>query len=406
MDSPAEHDPAAWGRVADDGTVFVRTPEGERAVGSWQAGDPSAALQFFGLRYADLAAEIGLLETRFASGKADAGHTLASARRLRGTLSEAKVVGDLAALDGHLTTLEATCEQRTEEERAAKAAHAAEQVEVKRRLADEAEQLADSTQWKKAGDRLREIATDWRSIRIDRRTDTELWNRVRSARHRFAERRSVHFTALGEERAKAKVLKEKLLAEAKSLAESSDWKPTATRMKALMRDWKAAARADRDAESKLWTEFRAAQDAFFTRLGQVNAERAEGEQKNQAAREALLAEAEALDPASGVEAAQTALRGIQERWEMAGRVPRDVATSLDERLSRVTRSIREAADARWREESLARSPLVVRLRESVTKLEARVVRARAAGRNDEAAEAEAALETQRQWLTQAESPTD
>ena len=29
-----------WGRVAEDGTVFVRTAEGERQVGSWQAGQP------------------------------------------------------------------------------------------------------------------------------------------------------------------------------------------------------------------------------------------------------------------------------------------------------------------------------------------------------------------------------
>ena len=34
----------AWGRVADDGTVYVRTTEGERVVGSWQAGSPDEAL--------------------------------------------------------------------------------------------------------------------------------------------------------------------------------------------------------------------------------------------------------------------------------------------------------------------------------------------------------------------------
>ena len=29
-----------WGRVAEDGTVFVKTSDGEREVGSWQAGTP------------------------------------------------------------------------------------------------------------------------------------------------------------------------------------------------------------------------------------------------------------------------------------------------------------------------------------------------------------------------------
>ena len=36
-----------WGRVDDDGTVYVRTAEGEREVGSWQAGSPAEALAFF-----------------------------------------------------------------------------------------------------------------------------------------------------------------------------------------------------------------------------------------------------------------------------------------------------------------------------------------------------------------------
>ena len=33
-------DPAAWGRVAEDGTVFVRTADGERAVGSYPGAEP------------------------------------------------------------------------------------------------------------------------------------------------------------------------------------------------------------------------------------------------------------------------------------------------------------------------------------------------------------------------------
>ena len=36
-----------WGRVADDGTVYVRADGGERVVGSWQAGSPDEALAFF-----------------------------------------------------------------------------------------------------------------------------------------------------------------------------------------------------------------------------------------------------------------------------------------------------------------------------------------------------------------------
>ena len=55
----------AWGRIAEDGTVYVRTAdEGERVVGSWQAGTPEEGLAHFVRRYDDLATEVGLLETR------------------------------------------------------------------------------------------------------------------------------------------------------------------------------------------------------------------------------------------------------------------------------------------------------------------------------------------------------
>ena len=36
-----------WGRVDADGTVYVRTADGERVIGSWQAGSPEEAIAFF-----------------------------------------------------------------------------------------------------------------------------------------------------------------------------------------------------------------------------------------------------------------------------------------------------------------------------------------------------------------------
>src|SRR5436190_493029 len=397
----AAENAASWGHVDADGTVYVRTSQGERVIGSWQAGDAEAALAFFGLRYADLAAEVGLLEVRLETGKATPAHTLQTAQRLRAALPDAKVIGDLDALDARLAKLEDVCAERTAAEREAKAARAAEKVAAKRALVEEAEQLAESTQWKKAGERLREIATGWREIHIDKPTEAELWKRFRRARAGFATRRTAHYAAAAEEREAAKVRKEKLVAEAESLASSHDYKTTAARLKALMREWKTAGRADRPVEDALWTRFRTAQDQFFGRLSELNAERDAKTREAQDAREALVAEAEALDVAD-LDAATTRLRNIQDRLDKAGRVPRDVEAALDARLAVVMRRIREASDARHREASVNNSPLVIRLRESVEKLEKRITRARASGNEREAAEAEASLTTQREWLAQAE----
>src|SRR3954447_19427201 len=54
----------AWGRVAADGTVYVRTTDGERAVGQYPEGSPDEALAFFTRRYDALAFEVELLEQR------------------------------------------------------------------------------------------------------------------------------------------------------------------------------------------------------------------------------------------------------------------------------------------------------------------------------------------------------
>src|SRR6266536_4152757 len=84
-----------FGRVDEEGTVYVKTAAGERVVGSWQAGTPEEGLAHFARRFADIVTEVDLIEARLASGAADATHSLASIRRLRSGLDTAHAVGDL-----------------------------------------------------------------------------------------------------------------------------------------------------------------------------------------------------------------------------------------------------------------------------------------------------------------------
>ena len=77
------NDWTAFGRVDADGTVYVKTAEGDRVVGSWQAGTPEEGLAHFARRFADLVTEVELVEARLKSGAADAAHSLSSVKRLR-----------------------------------------------------------------------------------------------------------------------------------------------------------------------------------------------------------------------------------------------------------------------------------------------------------------------------------
>jgi hypothetical protein len=391
-----------WGRVADDGSVFVRTADGERQVGSWQAGTPEEGLAHFTRRYDDLATEVTLLETRLKSGAASASSTTTAAAKLRESLAEANAVGDLEALDARLTAVTADAEVKRTQEREAKAAAASKSADAKRALAEECEKLAQSTQWKVAGDRLRTIVDEWRTIKgVERKLDTELWKRVSAARAEFGRRRGAHFATLDEARKLAIAEKEKLVTEAESLSESTEWTSTANRYKALMAQWKTLGRATKEVDDALWQRFRAAQDAFFTHRSKIFSERDAEFKGNLEAKTAILAEAEAIDIANPA-AAQARFRDVQERFDAAGRVPREAVADLDRRMDAAAARVRGATEEKWRDSTVSTSPMVIRLRESIEKLEKKIERARAADKASELTDLQDQLSTQRSWLAQSE----
>ena len=71
-----------WGRVDPDGTVYVRTAEGERVIGSWQAGSPEEALVFYRRKYESLETEVTLLEQRISTTDLSPGSARATIDRL------------------------------------------------------------------------------------------------------------------------------------------------------------------------------------------------------------------------------------------------------------------------------------------------------------------------------------
>jgi hypothetical protein len=393
-----------FGRIDDEGTVYVKTASGERVVGSWQAGTPEEGLAHFARRFADIVTEVDLIEARLGSGAADPAHTITSLKRIRTTLDEAHVVGDIDGLCGRLDKLTVVAEEKAVESRAARDAARVEAVARKTSLVEEAEQIAgESTQWKAAGDRMREILDEWKTIKgVDKRTDGELWKRYAAARDGFTRRRGTHFASLDAQRKQATGRKDELVAEAEALKDSTDWAATATRLKELMTEWKGAPRAAKDVEQRLWERFRAAQDAFFAHRSEVFSARDAEQKVSLDRRHALLAEAEALDIDADPHAAQARLREIQAQWHDSGRVGRDVAAGLDRRLRAVDDKVRSAMDSAWRRTTPESNPLLTQMRDQVAEAEARLARAQAAGDARRVKEAQQALDTKRRFLELAE----
>ncbi|MEU9195970.1 DUF349 domain-containing protein [Streptomyces hundungensis] len=395
-----------WGRVDETGTVYVRTAEGEVVVGSWQAGSPEEALAYFERKYEGLVVEIGLLERRVRTTDLSAKDAQAAIDHLRAQVDEHHAVGDLDALRGRLDKLVATVESRREERKVQKAKQTDEAKHAKEALVAEAEELAQSEQWRSAGERLRALVDTWKGLpRLDRKSDDELWHRFSHARSAFSKRRKAHFASLDAQREDARKVKEKLVVEAEALSGSTDWGTTAARYRDLMAEWKAAGRAQREAEDELWNRFRGAQDVFFAARSEVFAERDAEQTENLKLKEELAVEAEKILPVTDLKAARAAFRAVNERWEAIGHVPRDARPKVEGRMHAVERAIQEAEETEWRRtnpEARARAAgLTGQLQDAVDKLHRQIDAARAAGNDSRADKLARELEGRQALLDQA-----
>ncbi|WP_150243719.1 DUF349 domain-containing protein [Nocardiopsis quinghaiensis] len=402
-----------WGRVDDDGTVYVRTSEGERVVGSWQAGAPEEALTFFHRKYDALLTEVELLEKRLRSTDLSASAAMASIDKLRESVREANAVGDLDALTKRLDSLADRAEERKVEQKQAQEQARGEAREIKERIVAEAERVAvETTHWKSGGERMLQLIEEWKKApRADRPTEQALWKRMSAARNSFSKRRKAYFANLDQERETVRVEKERIVVEAESLAHSTDWGPTARAYRDLMQRWKKSGRADRASEDKLWARFKAAQDTFFDARNATFAERDAELRVNADAKERILDEARAEIPGiTDPRRARARLRGFQEAWEEAGELPRDVRDQLEGAFRQIEDGVRKAEAAEWERtspEARARAEdTVAQLASAISGLEAKLDKARTSGDSRRVKEYEDALEARRSWLAEAEKALD
>jgi uncharacterized protein DUF349 len=400
-------DPASFGRVDPDGTVYVRTAEGERSVGQVPGVPAEEAMAFFTRRFAALELEVNLLQTRITGGALSPDDATSSVRTVRAAVAGANAVGDLdgllARLDGLLPVIAS--------QRAARRAERSRQQEetraAKEQFVREAERLAAGNDWRGGVNRFRALLDQWKALpRLDRATDDELWHRFSTARTAYTRRRKAQFVKENEAREAARVTKEQLVAEAEALAGSTDWGPTTGAYRDLMARWKAAGPAPRGIDETLWKRFRAAQDTFFgAKQATLNAQDTEF-RANAEAKEALLVEAEALLPVRDLGAAKAAYRDILRRWSAIGKVPRDAIRPLDNRLRAVETAISDAESERWRRtnpETRARAEdTAAKLEAQIEALEQRAAKAEARGDSRAAREAAQSAATYREWLAQAQ----
>jgi hypothetical protein len=399
-----------WGRVDEDGTAWLTVGDDETQIGSWQAGTAEAGLAYYTRKYEDIEVTIQLFERRVSARGVSADAATSTIEKLRGDLDPPHVIGDLAALHRRLDALSSAVAEIRAEHAAAREAAKAEARQIRERLVTEAEELAESTQWKVTGDRFRVIVEEWKGApRVERSTEQDLWRRLRAARATFDRRRRTHFAELEQRHRTAAEAKDALATEAEALASSTEWTATATKYRELMTQWKTAGQAGRPAEARLWQRFKDAQDTFFAARSAALTERDAGLTRNLEAKTALAQEAEALLPVTDLPTARRTLRTIQERWAAIGLVARKDRDHIEGRLEAVESAIRDSEQSQRSRnpEGHARAEdTVEKLRETLAKLNAQLVKADETGDAAAASEARAAISARETWLVEAERVRD
>jgi len=407
-------DPAKFGFVGDDGTVYVRTPYGDKAVGSYPGKSAEEALQYFVRKFEALASEVAILGARIRSNAMVPSDAHEAVNKLRQQIIDSNVVGDLEALHASLNQLpeiiegnRASYEAKKAMEKAEREARRADALIQKENIVNEAESLADSESWKATGERLKELLEQWKAApRLDKKSDAELWKRFSSARNKFDKKRRTHFANLDATQKQVASTKRELVEKAESLATSTDWVSTARAYKALMDKWKASGRGKASDDAKLWERFKKAQDTFFAAKN-ADLEKREGTmQENLAKREALIPRFEALMPITDLDKARKEFRELMAEWSKIGITDRNKRAALDSRLDVVSNAIKEAEAEKWRRSDPAAkaraNDVVDQLTKAIAAYEEAAVKAAAAGNTKKAEEARMAAEARRSWLSEAQ----
>ena len=358
---PAISQASQWGRVSEDGTVFLNAPEGEVEVGQYAAGTPHEGLTFYARKYDDLVVEIDVIQTRVTEGKTSADSAAQVVKKVRDTLARRSFVGDIATLEARCSAVDALIEEKRVSERARKAAQKDSARAARLLLVEEAEKMSDSGSWKATTERYTAIVEEWKTLpRVDRSSEQELWKRLSNARTSFDKRRRAHFHELDAVRKDAMSAKRDLITRAQAAVGTADAKAGIKKFKDLMEDWKRAPRGSRADEDKLWKRFKAAQDEFYDKLKAGEAAEEEKLVPNISLKEELALKIEALLPVDlkNLKNQKSQLRDLQVAWEKIGEVPKKDRARLDSRVKKVEDAFRTVEETKWTKsnpEALARA---------------------------------------------------
>ena len=397
-----------FGRVDEDNNVFVLELGSERKVGQYPNVKPEDALAFFENKFADLDAQVRILEQRI-KNNVSAPNLSDQMKKLTADLVAPNAVGDLNNLRSRVAALAPKIAELSAKRTAVNKEAGVAALKLRIDIAEAAEALANQdqakTQWKQSAEKMAKLFIDWQALqksgaKVSKSEADPIWKRFSVARTKFETAKRAYFAGLDSANKAVRANKNAIVDQAEKLA--ADGSDGTNAYRKLLDQWKAAGRTPGKSDDALWVRFKAAGDKIYA-ARQIVVSTESGEQSsNLTAKLELIKAYSTIDASKGLDEAKRSLQELQKKWEKIGKVPKDKIREIEDKLRAIESRVRNAEQDHWRKSdpaSIDRSNSVIsQLESSILKLEAALKAAAATGDKKKISEATEALEARKAWL--------
>ncbi len=238
-------------------------------------------------------------------------------------LAQAAVVGDFTKMEGVIADWDVALVQLSKEA-----------YDRKQKLAEMAESLADSDNWKETANAFKDIIDQWKaSGHLDKHRSDKLFGRIEAARKKFQDRKRHFQEEEGKDMNNNLDLKIEIVQQAEAMANSEEWKAAAEAFHKLMDAWKAIGRTPNKKNEELWQRFMTAKNTFFDRKKVHFNDVQQEQEQNLILKSALLERAEAMKYSKDWGKTAQAYAALMEEWKKIGRVPAAKSDDLWKRFN-------------------------------------------------------------------------
>ena len=207
-------------------------------------------------------------------------------------------------------------------------------LELKTKLCEAAEKLADEPDVISAFHQLQKLHQEYREIGpVSKELREEIWNRFKAASTVINKRHQQHFEGMRAKEednlAKKTALCEKVEAiAAEENKTGSDWERHTKEIIELQAEWKTIGFAPQKMNVKIFERFRAACDDFFGRKAEYFRTLKENFKENAEKKRALIEKAKALQDSTEWKSTGDKFINLQKEWKTIGMVPKKLGDQL------------------------------------------------------------------------------